>query len=114
MNRSSSVSTRRLGVEMASTSISSLAACFSRSAAGAIVGALAFGIGLGSAGWPAAPRFYPDDPLWSDDDRAFDASKVVTIEDTNGYDFATNTFGTPGERRDVRALHVNTVDEVPA
>ena len=24
-----------------------------------------------------------------------------------------NTFGKPGERRDVRALNVNTVDEVP-
>jgi hypothetical protein len=61
----------------------------------------------------AAPRFYPDDPLWSDDDRAFDASKVVAIEDTNGYDFLINTFGSPGERRDVRAPNVNTVDEAP-
>jgi hypothetical protein len=63
--------------------------------------------------WSAVPRFYPDDPLWLDDDRAFDASKVVEIEDTNGYDFIVNTFGAPGERRDVRALNVNTVDEVP-
>ena len=61
----------------------------------------------------ATPRFYPDDPIWSDDDRAFDASKVGDIEDTNGYDFLVNTFGKPGERRDVRALNVNTVDEVP-
>jgi hypothetical protein len=63
--------------------------------------------------WSASPRFYPDDPLWTDDDRAFDASKVVPIEDTNGYDFVVNTFGPPGEHRDVRALNVNTVDEVP-
>jgi hypothetical protein len=61
----------------------------------------------------ASPRFYPDDPLWSDDDRAIDASKVTTIEDTNSYDFFVNTFGDPGEKRDVRALNVNTVDEVP-
>ena len=61
----------------------------------------------------ASPRFYPDDPLWSDDDRAIDASKVTPIEDTNGYDFVVNTFGQPGERRDVRALNMNTVDEVP-
>jgi len=61
----------------------------------------------------ASPRFYPDDPLWSDDDRAIDASKVAPIEDTNGYDFVVNTFGHPGETRDVRALNVNTVDEVP-
>ena len=46
----------------------------------------------GSGVWSAAPRFYPDDPLWSDDDRAFDASKVGAIEDTNGYDFIVNTF----------------------
>src|SRR4030095_9716486 len=61
----------------------------------------------------ASPRLYPDDPLRSDDDRAIDASKVTPIEDTNGYDFVVNTFGHPGERRDVRALNVNTVDEVP-
>jgi hypothetical protein len=61
----------------------------------------------------ASPRFYPDDPLWSDDDRAIDASKVAPIEDTNGYDFVVNTFGHPGDTRDVRALNVNTVDEVP-
>ena len=61
----------------------------------------------------AAPRFYPDDPLWTDDDRVMDASKTGSIEDSNGYDFVVNTLGHPGERRDVRALNVNTVDEVP-
>jgi hypothetical protein len=77
----------------------------------AIVGALI--LAAASAGWSAAPHFYPDDPVWSDDDRAFDASKVVAIEDTNGYDFLVNSFFDPGERRDVRAQNVNTVDEVP-
>lgn len=76
-------------------------------AAALVSGALAATLG------GAAPRFYPDDPIWEDDDRAFDASKVGEIEDTNGYDFLVNTFGSPGERRDVRALNVNTVDEVP-
>lgn len=61
----------------------------------------------------ASPRFYPDDPLWTDDDRVMDASKVVPVEDTNSYDFLVNTFGRPGERRDIRALNINTVDEVP-
>jgi hypothetical protein len=70
-------------------------------------------LAVGSAAFSATPHFYPDDPIWSDDDRAFDASKVVAIEDTNGYDFVVNTFSAPGERRDVRALNVNTVDEVP-
>jgi hypothetical protein len=77
----------------------------------ALVGLLA--IALVSGTWSASPRFYPDDPLWTDNDRAFDASKVGEIEDTNAYDFANNTFRKPGERRDVRALNVNTVDEVP-
>jgi hypothetical protein len=70
-------------------------------------------VAVGTALWSAAPHFYPDDPIWSDDDRSFDASKVVTIEDTNGYDFVVNTFGDSGERDDVRAGNVNTVDEVP-
>jgi hypothetical protein len=104
---------------MASTCISFLAR-FSRRGpnrrgrcGAAAVVALALGLAVGSDVWSAAPRFYPDDPMWSDDDRAFDASKVVAIEDTNGYDFVVNTFRAPGERRDVRALNVNTVDDVP-
>ena len=59
------------------------------------------------------PRFYPDDPLWIDDDAALDASAVVAVEDANSYDFVVNTFTTPGDRRNVRALNVNTLDEVP-
>ncbi|BCS32634.1 hypothetical protein TBR22_A18480 [Luteitalea sp. TBR-22] len=61
----------------------------------------------------AGPRFFPDDPIQVDDDRALDASNAVPLEDTNGYDFLAHSFGHPGERRDVRALDVNTVDEVP-
>ncbi|HXW07409.1 MAG TPA: hypothetical protein VD833_19385 [Vicinamibacterales bacterium] len=96
---------------MATIFISSSAG-FSRrlGAAGAALFAAAV---LGSSAWSASPRFYPDDPLWTDDDRAFDAAKVEPLEDTNGYDFVVNTFGNPGERRDVRAMNVNTVDEVP-
>ena len=60
-----------------------------------------------------SPRYYPDDPIWVDDDRALDASAARPIEDTNSYDFLVNTFAAPGERRDVRAQNVNTVDEVP-
>ena len=110
---------------MASTCISSLAAV-SRTAivrarcAGpavrrrALAGLVAL-LAAGTVAWPrsASPRFYPDDPLWRDDDRAMDASKAVPIEDSNGYDFVINTLGHPGERRDVRARNVNTVDEVP-
>jgi hypothetical protein len=67
----------------------------------------------GSAALSAGPRFYPDDPIWVDDDRALDAAGVKGLEDLNAYDFAVNTFAAPGERRDVRALNVNTLDEVP-
>jgi hypothetical protein len=75
--------------------------------------AAALGLAALSMVRSASPRFYPDDPVWQDDDRAFDASKAVPIEDPNGYDFVVNTFTSPGERRDVRALNVNTLDEVP-
>ena len=112
----------RLEVVMASTSISSSAA-FSRRASGRRASpaqwvALAGFVGLLAAGTfvslrSAAPHFYPDDPRWTDDDRVMDASKAGPIEDSNGYDFVVNTLGHPGERRDVRALNVNTVDEVP-
>jgi hypothetical protein len=61
----------------------------------------------------AAPHFFPDDPIWVDDDKALDASGVEEVEDSNGYDFVVNTFVRPGETRDVRALNVNTVDDVP-
>jgi hypothetical protein len=65
------------------------------------------------AGYAATPRFFPDDPIWSDDDRVFDASGVAEQEDSNGYDFIVHTFRAPGDRRDVRAMNVNTLDEVP-
>lgn len=94
---------------MANIFISCLAA-FSRARLAAIAATAALAM---PAMHSAGPRFYPDDPLWQDDDRALDASKAVAIEDTNGYDFVVNTFTSPGERRDVRALNVNTIDEVP-
>ncbi|HEX5216957.1 MAG TPA: hypothetical protein VFV98_15955 [Vicinamibacterales bacterium] len=68
------------------------------------------------AGMPAStatPKYFPDDPIWQDNDRAVDAVKVGVVEDANGYDFVVNTFVMPGEHRDVHALNVNTVDEVP-
>lgn len=68
---------------------------------------------LALASRAAAPRFFPDDPIQVDDDRAFDASGTKEIEGSNAYDFAEHTFFKPGDRRDVRALNVNTLDEVP-
>jgi len=68
---------------------------------------------LGLTTRAAAPRFFPDDPLQVDDDRAFDASEAREIEGSNAYDFADHTFFKPGDRRDIVAANVNTVDEVP-
>ena len=71
------------------------------------------------AGWSvgasraATPRFFPDDPIQVDDDRALDASKTKEIEGSNAYDFAENTFLDPGDKRDIRAVNVNSIDEVP-
>jgi hypothetical protein len=62
---------------------------------------------------PAGPRFYPDDPVWQDDDRAFDASKALPTATGDIYDFVEHTFMTPGEHVDRPALNVNTLDEVP-
>jgi hypothetical protein len=59
------------------------------------------------------PVFYPDDPIWIDPDTLIDASGVEPHEDSNGYDFVVNTFAKPGERANVRAANVNTIDEVP-
>jgi len=66
-----------------------------------------------SAGQSAQPAFYPDDPIWADDDRAFDAGGAAAIEESNLFDFASNTFFRPGEFRDIPAVNVNTLDEVP-
>ena len=61
----------------------------------------------------AAPKFRPDDPIQIDDDRTIDAKGARPIEGSNAYDFAEHTFLKPGEHRDVRAMNVNTVDDVP-
>jgi hypothetical protein len=42
-----------------------------------------------------------------------DASKAAPLEDSDLYDFVAASAAHKGERRDVRALNVNTVDEVP-
>jgi hypothetical protein len=72
--------------------------------------ALVAGIGSPQS---ASPRFYADDPLWTDDDRVMDASKAAPLEDSDLYDFVAASAAHKGERLDVRALNVNTVDEVP-
>jgi hypothetical protein len=61
----------------------------------------------------AGPRFFPDDPVWVDDDRAFDAGGALPTATGDIYDFVEHTFLPPVERVDGPALNVNTLDEVP-
>jgi hypothetical protein len=90
----------------------------------ALVGLLAAGAVVATAeGGPAAvaawvqaalgPRFYPDDPVWIDDDRLFDASAALPTATGDIYDFVEHTFLPPVEPVDRPALNVNTLDEVP-
>jgi len=73
--------------------------------------------GLLLVGWrgdePRLVHFRPDDPVWADQDMLVDASRVKTQELSQSYDFLENTFALKGDRRDIRALNVNTLDEVP-
>src|SRR5687768_10157421 len=100
---------------MARTNPRRLAVCLGLAA----VAALALGSGMRTdlsarqAAPAGGPRFYPDDPVWQDDDRAFDASKALPTAAGDIYDFVEHTFMTPGEHVDRPAMNVNTLDEVP-
>jgi hypothetical protein len=59
------------------------------------------------------PLFYADDPLPVDRDTELDASRFEEVELSEAYDFLTNTFGSPGDRSRIRAVNLNTLDEVP-
>jgi hypothetical protein len=60
----------------------------------------------------ATPKFYPDDPLWTDVEPA-DASKVAPQDLSDPYDFLENTFMNPADTAYIRATNVNTLDEAP-
>ena len=60
----------------------------------------------------ATPAYFPDDPLQVDNDRALDAGKARPVDGSNAYDFAEHTFLKPGDHRPIRAVNVNTLDEV--
>jgi len=59
------------------------------------------------------PRFYPDDPIAVDNDRLVNVTTAHKIDLDDYYDFLKNTFAAPGDRRNVHAVNVNTLDEVP-
>ena len=82
-----------------------------RATAAAAVAAAA--LTAGDAGRAAAPKFYPDDPIKTVADSQ-DASKVEERDINLIYDTVENLFAWPGDSTpNVRALNVNTVDEVP-
>ncbi len=74
-----------------------------------VLGAGGLLVGLGAS----SPRFFPDDPLWVDDDRAMDASQVQPTRVVGLEDLMVNTVREKGDRRDVAAMNINTADEVP-
>jgi hypothetical protein len=57
-------------------------------------------------------KFYSDDPIWRDPETQ-DASRAQPIDVSEQYDFVENTFFNAGDRTPLRALNINTVDEVP-
>jgi hypothetical protein len=61
----------------------------------------------------AKPLFGPDDPAWKDRDDVHDASGAKPQELSQYYDFLENSFATRGDRRDIPAMNLNSLDEVP-
>jgi hypothetical protein len=60
----------------------------------------------------ATPKFFPDDPIAVDPETQ-DASGVGEQDLSDPYDFLENTFLNPADTADVRAMDINTLDEVP-
>jgi hypothetical protein len=75
--------------------------------------AISAGAGALAQDGRATLRFFPDDPLLRDDDAVMDASGVKELELSEAYDFLEQTFATSGDRSPIRAVNVNTLDEVP-
>ena len=74
----------------------------------ALAGALVLSGGARAGG----PRFFGDDPI-AHDPETQDASRVQPIPSSQQFDFVENAFLKAGDHTPVRAINVNTVDEVP-
>ena len=75
--------------------------------------ALAVALALWTAAGPAAERkFFPDDPLARDPETQ-DASGVHEWDVSAQYDLVENSFLGAGDSTEMRALNVNTIDQVP-
>jgi hypothetical protein len=59
-----------------------------------------------------SPRFFTDDPIATDPETQ-DASRVQPWDLNDQYDFVENTFFKPQDKTAVRAVNINTIDEVP-
>ena len=67
---------------------------------------------LGLSWQLSAEKFLADDPIWRDQDcQAIPTSAEVEFSKT--YNLMKNTFGSPGEEEEKRAVNVNTLGEVP-
>ena len=69
-------------------------------------------LALSASGHATGPKFYPDDPIVRDFETQ-DASAVQERDASQLYDAVENSVLGAGERADIRALNVNTIDEVP-
>src|SRR5262245_47852313 len=81
--------------------------------AAAVVCVAGIAAGVSAQSARAVLRFFPDDPIVRDDDTVMDASGVKEIELSEAYDFLEHTFTSSGDRSPIRAVNVNTLDEVP-
>ena len=69
-------------------------------------------LAITAGGRANGPKFYPDDPLWKDPETQ-DAGGLKEIPISEQYDFVENSFFGAGDHADIRAVNVNSVDEVP-
>ena len=77
-----------------------------------ISSATALAIACSMLGSAAGQKFYKDDPIWQDPETQ-DASSVKRVRSSQWFDFAENTFTDAGDQSTIRAVNVNTIDEVP-
>ena len=68
---------------------------------------------LASGQQGAGPRFFPDDPITVDRDATHDLGDLPAQDLSETLDFLEHTFARRGDRSPIRALNVNTIDEVP-
>jgi hypothetical protein len=67
---------------------------------------------LSDAARAGSAKFFSDDPITRDPETQ-DAARVQPIPISEQFDFVENAFLNAGDNTPVRALNVNTVDEVP-